>query len=234
MEPHDMLLSIDGRHKYFFPSQYSTTQSYNENTFLDTVCHEILHGMGISTSFIKNDNTSPSYVKFTTGNQVRFTFFTNAFEKHIYTRNGHSISKWVNIMNKENPTFEVSSDAKVMYTKYQAAIANFIQSYIQIPNGLYFKTKDNKKIYLETGQPFDLGTKISHISTKYNTTTDRLIVPRLLTGQGMHDIDKKGWKTSPFGQRTLQTLETMGYKLNPNPKYEQSLAYFNDKKNGIN
>ncbi|KAJ9068475.1 hypothetical protein DSO57_1028312 [Entomophthora muscae] len=235
IEPYDMQLSINGRHKHFFPSQYSTTQSHNENTFLDTVCHEILHGMGISTSFTIENSFLSNY-NYTTYNNVlvSFTVKLNPFEKHIYTSNGISIGEWVDEMNKENTKFNIPSPIRALYTEEHSESAQSITRYVQEEQGLYFRTKDGTHVYLETGIPFKAGTSIAHISSKYNITTDRLITRRSMNGQGIHDITREGWKTSPFGQRTLKILETMGYPLNPNPKYENSLSYFNHVKKNIN
>ncbi|KAJ9056062.1 hypothetical protein DSO57_1036918 [Entomophthora muscae] len=226
-----MGISINGKHSQFFPDEYSSKQRFNENTLIDTICHEILHGMGMVTTFTIEKGFLSNF-NYTTYNDnlVNFTVLLNSFEKHIYTSNAISIGKWVDEMNKENTKFNIPSPIRALYTEEHSKSAQSIVNYAQKPNGLYFQTWNKKKVYLETGLPFLSDVSIAHISSKYNTTTDRLITRRSMNGQGIHDISKKGWKTSPFGKRTLQILKTMGYKLNPSPKYEKSLAYFNDKK----
>ncbi|KAJ9052156.1 hypothetical protein DSO57_1037060 [Entomophthora muscae] len=99
-------------------------------------------------------------------------------------------------------------------------------------NSLYFQTKYGTKINLATGSEDD---SPSHYDLSYENTTDFIMpagpYPYLYYLQFQNVTS---WKTSPIGPKTIEILETLGYKRNPNPSRAKSLLGFYEKMRPFN
>ncbi|KAJ9078014.1 hypothetical protein DSO57_1011061 [Entomophthora muscae] len=62
----------------------------------------------------------------------------------------------------------------------------------------------------------------------YKRTLETLMTADAGHPEGVHKLKDDKWLTSPFGPLTLEVLATLGYQLNPNPLYENSLQGLNE------
>ncbi|KAJ9065041.1 hypothetical protein DSO57_1024018 [Entomophthora muscae] len=224
---------------FYFPEDFTTLQ--NAPSVIDVLAHEFLHGMGFNVDFennILNADFAPRY-ETESGLDKKpdtITFQSNSFMQHVYTEDGIKMTKLIDEMNKE-PSVIIKGD-KVQLSDYHLEKFEQFKKYAAAPKRFYFKTSTGDHIYLDTNPPFVPGASLSHIDDMYKDGEEALMTKAEPKHTGVHDVDFKGWKTSPFGPKTLRIMETLGYTLNPKPHRKKSLLGFKDnvldcKKKGL-
>ncbi|KAJ9073857.1 hypothetical protein DSO57_1012187 [Entomophthora muscae] len=227
--PLDFTVLINGNSKFYFPEDFATLQ--NGYSIIDTITHEFLHGMGFSVDFADGILNAAIAPRFETESVLdkkpdTITFQFNPFMQHIYTKDGIKMTKLIHEMNKENRV--ILKEGKVQLSDYHLEKVERFLKYANTPKGFYFKTSTNDHIYLDTSPPFIPGASLSHLDDMHKEDEEALMTKSRFKNTGAHDVDLKGWKTSPFGPKTLRIMETFGYTLNPNPHRKKSLLGFKD------
>ncbi|KAJ9086331.1 hypothetical protein DSO57_1005038 [Entomophthora muscae] len=229
----DFTVLINLNKRFYFASDFMRKQ--DGYSAIDTLAHEFIHGMGFSTKTSgKSCNanlapgfiTCPGYYENTAG----ILFFANSFETHIYTRSGTKLTSFIERLNMKNqiPLGDPTSK-KPQLTDYHLGITREIEALASTSEELYFKTFSGKKIILRTNGKYKPGTSISHFDKRYEGTKETLMTEDESLYYGVHDLEFDGWRTSPFGPLTLEVLGTMGYQLNRNPLFENSLLGLKQK-----
>ncbi|KAJ9061942.1 hypothetical protein DSO57_1015766 [Entomophthora muscae] len=219
----DMTISIRTTNKLIMPIDYGSDK-YQVYDATEIIVHEILHGMGISSSatYIRKEGVKyigPRYFP-ENKNGLRTIYFGNGiYDKYLYS-DGESMHDIVQSMTVKN----------ISYRQANAYIQNIpklpqlkkIEAFHAGNNPVYFKTKYNKTVRIQTSK-----TKffLDHLSSEnFRHSLDHIMTP--YSKYYPHVIQYKtlvqGWKTAPLGNNTIDILETLGYEKNPFPQRKKS------------
>lgn len=241
LKNHDMLININADHDFYFPRDYPRQQAQRQVSFLDSLAHELVHGLGFMTalgeylpglisSYPKNFiNRSLSGKQIVSSKEIHF--FLSAFDQHIVvaskqTSLSYYANKLKNLVPVSNTTLQSLKSSIHRYPHH--AIFSTLTQIVNTPHDIYFFTACGRKVEL-AADLFALGAAPSHVDyAKYAGSRDHIMRYSQTAGTGIHTLFSKhpAWLTSPFGEDTLAVLATLGYALNPKPRYEDSMAYY--------
>ncbi|RIA82647.1 hypothetical protein C1645_862303 [Glomus cerebriforme] len=212
----------------------------NQYDLLNTVLHEIIHGLGFVSSwrsfddaalngitpFLVTDSGSPLNDLPNTPT-IFHGFRETIFDKFIITRNNvvqNRLTYYANVLNSfanVNSTFFDFNSQLQSSPQYDAA--KQVLSFSTTKNSLIFMPKDGKSIpddgiVLETQiNPYKAGSSISHVdSIIYNAKNpDFLMRFKSVLGESMDNlISKSGNVTgNAIGPKLLKILGSIGYDL---------------------
>ncbi|KAJ9078994.1 hypothetical protein DSO57_1001207 [Entomophthora muscae] len=217
---YDMFIKINAQHRYYFPSDYPSTQEACQYDFMYILTHQVLYGLGISSSYF---NLIPSFYK-PARYQSKYNLWFTKFDKHIKIppKDIGLIDYARDSANQEAmPQNNVSSHRHSDYTPF-TSLAQLSK------HGLYFKTSTNRRISLKPSLP-DAKLSPTHIlPNMYENTRDESLVTEIQPAVAIHDLfsSQEQWITSPFGPGTLDILATLGYTINPTPQYNNSMESY--------
>ncbi|KAJ9061939.1 hypothetical protein DSO57_1015763 [Entomophthora muscae] len=208
----DMTISIRTTNKLIMPIDYGSDK-YQVYDATEIIVHEILHGMGISSSatYIRKEGVKyigPRYFP-ENKNGLRTIYFGNGiYDKYLYS-DGESMHDIVQSMTVKN----------ISYRQANAYIQNIpklpqlkkIEAFHAGNNPVYFKTKYNKTVKIQNN--VDYGNSLDYLMTRISSEYSDIIQKKTLV---------QDWLTAPLGNNTIDILETLGYKKNPSPQREKS------------
>ncbi|KAJ9074249.1 hypothetical protein DSO57_1008513 [Entomophthora muscae] len=189
----------------YFPSDYPTKISRNQFDFIDTLLHEVVHGLGMQSKLWLH---TIDYEQFT-GQLPNFIVVPPPFDLHVYDTH-------------TNQTVGTSlSNLAPLSTPNRRQKFDHLLSAFQGGRRLYFRSIRGKNITL------DPQYVLSHVAPEYSKTLDELMTSFGMVGSSFTDFIFKfpNWHTSPFGPATLDILATIGYQLKVPDPYK-SLQYY--------
>ncbi|KAJ9064121.1 hypothetical protein DSO57_1033724 [Entomophthora muscae] len=221
---YDIYMNLNSKYKYQMVGKVNFT--YEEFSLLGVVAHELLHGLGILSSFYTLDFTQnlvkPSHVTDANG-QLRFT--ENIFDSHLYIRETEKpLSSIIDKLNSLPKITKPQNESALLYPPYIEPITE-LSTLLTTPNSIYFLTNDNSKVYIETGlKQYSPGSTLHHLDQSYIVTKDSEMIFYTKRGEGNDSISSYlGWYTAPYGPLTIQILATLGYTLKK-PTWGHSLG----------
>ncbi|KAJ9061157.1 hypothetical protein DSO57_1023286 [Entomophthora muscae] len=228
----DFVVNIDRDFSYYFPDEFGTRQ--DGYAILDVLAHEFLHGMGFGVLLDTEHQRPVPYYEISQGVQPShgtIQFYTNIFMDNVYSSNNEKLTKLIYEMNTQNqiPLAKDKHETPQLLSFHQLKIAQ-LGKLVTTPKELHFKTIHGNNVLLYTGWSYNPGASISHLDASYIGTQEMLMTSSGHHRTGVHNAESNCWNTSPFGPLTLEIMETLGYKLNPNPSFENSLHGFKSKK----
>ncbi|ORY08429.1 hypothetical protein K493DRAFT_403414 [Basidiobolus meristosporus CBS 931.73] len=201
--------------------------------FLSVILHELVHGLGFTTQWNSYYNIGlmprPSFSNSRNG-RARFSGFTeNAFDQYLVevptmtklTKIADQISSKLRSQEYER----VSSKAGIL-RKFQDSVDSHLPrdllKAVTKPRTIGFLPKNSKDvIFLETSiRRFTQGSSLCHLDYRSNLNSPDFVM-KYKSGPGsiQSKLSKiKLNKYSPIGPQLISILETLGYKINPNPR----------------
>ncbi|KAJ9082350.1 hypothetical protein DSO57_1005492 [Entomophthora muscae] len=218
----DMILSIQPRDDFLMPVDYGSDKDQVFDA-TETIIHEILHGMGIS-SFVNLEMTgNPKYNGPYYNIENKKDFKSICFAKGIYDKHLHSGGKSMhNIVQSMSKNLSyMEADAYVQEIPKMPQLQQ-IQDFFTGKSPVYLLTTSKKIVHIQTTKN---GNSLGHLSdVDYALSLDHLMTR--ISSEYSDVIQKKtlvqGWLTAPLGNNTIDILETLGYKKNPSPQREKS------------
>lgn len=233
---YDIIANFNSEAPFYF-LESSKSRPLNKVVFIDTLFHEILHGLGFASSL--NDYFEKGLVTFlpdikapAPGNdEVNFgsdisdlSFSELIFDKFVYLKNtNRKLSEYLKEFNAlkspylEDPFF-ANPKLKTLSRELTKAAT--------IKNNLIFQVNPKAEpIYLESSlYPFKAGSSISHLDKDFYENSQDLLMVYRREGKDLIDVIKYlgDFKTAPYGPHTLAILEAIGYTLNKSPNLDMS------------
>ncbi|KXN72636.1 hypothetical protein CONCODRAFT_4493 [Conidiobolus coronatus NRRL 28638] len=232
----DILAEFNSDAKFWFQRSNKTISS-NQVDFLLVVSHELIHGLGFTSSYSDYWNTdnpqalTPNpIIESQSNGKARISGFTeNIFDKYmIRTDNNQAITDSVATpLNNWAQNTQYASSADDLFDQFQNS-----NVYNLSTNLLTLAVKENSlalnlnttsgPLFLETGlTPFQPSSSISHVDIdKYKNSNEFLMQWEINSGISLADSMKKiggQWNTAPYGPNLIQFLGNMGYPTNSNP-----------------
>ncbi|CAG8757790.1 14451_t:CDS:2, partial [Cetraspora pellucida] len=205
--------------------------------FLELIVHEIVHGLGLITSWkpLLNSNITTELVPRLnitldidqTKPVTYYGFVETIFDAFLVTSEGDKFSSFTDQLNKFAPfgtkfqTQQAFVNSFINSTQYDTA--KKVLNYSQTPNSMVFLANPHSElIWLETSlNPYVKGSSISHFNLQiYDNTTDFLMTYLQRPGRSLETAMKQNNAISAIGPKLLLLLETIGYATprNPNPE----------------
>ncbi|KAJ9073846.1 hypothetical protein DSO57_1012176 [Entomophthora muscae] len=239
-QPFDMYVDLNSDADFYFPDDYFREQRSTQPAFMDTLVHEVNHGLGFLSSLkcriprvviplystITRITTNASGI--TSTKQLLFAF--NAFDKHILVSDANkTIFEYAKEVNRLGPLDVVgeTSTAELLTTCPHRKVFDEITRFADTPQNFVFQTSNNISVPLET-RILSRGFAPSHMDNEtYVNSKDSTMRAKRNQGTGIHNMFNKTqkWITSPYGPDIQAVFTTLGYSLNPEPKYENSMEY---------
>lgn len=222
--PFDMSMHLAIMDSIVYPDQYGTDVPDTHSDLIETVLHEMLHGLGMISRLI-DQNKQPVFNYFKTGPQYNIVFSRSLFDTHLYTDHD-SISEIYNGLDMS------STDASAIRTHIDRTIPRGlgkIKAVLNSTRAIFFNTTRGSSVFVENGLPQDkLVSFFSHLSeATYRRRPDDLMVYSAgHYGAIPTKLNLGAWPTAPFGNLTLELLETLGYTRNPEPSQDRSQLEF--------
>ncbi|KAJ9073845.1 hypothetical protein DSO57_1012175 [Entomophthora muscae] len=218
----DCVINTNATKDFYFPSDYHKKITPTQLSYMDHLIHEMNHGLGFHSKL------------------------KGAYEKHIYNTGCHedvplSVFDTHTFIKKTNKPFlhyalqstrtcSTSNEGPPTLDKPQDYegfdLFHAFSKAIKGNEAFYFKTSQGTRVNLE--HSIKDGIKLDHLNKEdYINTKDQIALAKRRKGRGISDMFQRDqeWPTSPYGPETLKVLTTLGYKLNPSPKYENSMQY---------
>ncbi|CAG8525302.1 5912_t:CDS:2 [Ambispora gerdemannii] len=210
----------------------------SQSDFLFVIVHELVHGLGFTSSWDDYLNDVPEALTpdlggTTKGSRRQYQFVEYAFDQYIVVipqnKNLSIYTDQENVFSKGtgNKYTNIDDFAQGFVDSPQYAVAKQLFNYATTSNSLGFMprgTKDpNDAIILETSlNPYQQGSSISHVDySKYTNTSDFLM--RYLQDRGVSlqnaVLNGGDYKGGAIGPQLKSVFETLGYATqdNPNP-----------------
>ncbi|CAG8724278.1 6835_t:CDS:2, partial [Ambispora leptoticha] len=209
-----------------------------QSDFLFVILHELIHGLGFTSSWDDYLNDIPEALtpdlgSSTTSSGKEYQFIEYAFDQYLViipqNKNMTSYASQENLysIGVGSKYSNIDEFAQGFVDSQQYNVAKNLFTYAVTANAMGFLPSgtNNLKdaVILETSlKPYQQGSSISHVSyTKYTNTSDFLM--RFLQDRGvsLEDAILAGGNYSggPIGPNLKLVLETLGYATqdNPNP-----------------
>ncbi|KAJ9071285.1 hypothetical protein DSO57_1038442 [Entomophthora muscae] len=241
-QTYDMTISFDAHFNFYFPMDHHSTQSSCRFDFMETLTHEVLHGLGVYSSLQKlaSDLVAPIQAtnKHFTGKETVYKEYLifSLFDIHIIVDiKNTSLAYFAEHLRDLGPITlkpHESLKSRIFSFPHHVLLKKLAKS---SKDSLSFQTLKGDKIKLNPSSFFSFNTPDHLDSSMYAYTRDEAMIPHTLPGIGLHDLFncEKNWITSPFGPDTLEVLATLGYIINPSPMYEDSLEFYYAKQNKL-
>ncbi|KAG5463131.1 MAG: hypothetical protein BJ554DRAFT_1571 [Olpidium bornovanus] len=223
----DIYAQFNSAAKFHFPGD-PTPMAAGQSDFLFVVLHEMIHGLGFTSSWDDYVNQAPSALTpgisgaSTREGFVFSGFVENAFDRFLVeTATNAPVSARTAALNKifSGPSTTFAS-LQAFTTAVQASDifktnAGEMFRLSTTAQSLAFVTAGKQKLSLETSlSPYQPGSSVSHADLKTFSDTRFRVDP----GVSLADAVQKG-EGGPLGPTLLGVLESLGYatKANPNP-----------------
>lgn len=225
-----MLMYISD-HDFIHPQDYGSAVDARRRDILETIVHEMGHGLGISSA-IYNNNRRDGYH----GPQAFFEpadggltiqFGRTLYDTHVHTHDT-SIKEILSPMVFSEITPHQTQQLKNDPASLGPVMA--IHELLKEKNTLFFHTKGRGKVVLHTS-PARSGRSVSHFDGQYSQTQNYLMARINHYHRQVLEIDKmeEDWRTAPIGGLMAAVLETLGYHPNQHPCREKSqVALFHE------
>ncbi|CAG8639249.1 2706_t:CDS:2, partial [Racocetra persica] len=231
----DIVAVFNSRTEYYFEDD--PTVGPQQIGFLELIVHEIVHGLGLITSWkpLLNSNITTELVprlNITMDGDVTkpityYGFVETIFDAFLVTAEGDKFSNFTDQLNDFTPlgtkfqNQQAFLDSFMNSTQYN--FAKMVLNYSQTPNSMVFLANPQSElIWLETTLfPYLKGSSISHFSLQiYDNTTDFLMTYLQRPGRSLETAMKQNNATCAIGPKLLLLLETIGYATpsKPNPE----------------
>ncbi|CAG8567896.1 4618_t:CDS:2 [Diversispora eburnea] len=204
----------------------------DQQDFYAVVLHELIHGLGFSSSWNSNLETldnqdttglTPTF-SFNDGNQFE-GFTERIFDRYVKFKRNSEISTSTNYTSQLNEAVPIGASFDT-YSEFVTQVksssqwkyAEFVLISATTNDSLTFtpakNTSWNDEIYLESSlNPYLQGSSISHVSIIYETTSDFLMKYIFNRGESLEYLVQRGGNySSPIGPRILSILESIGYE----------------------
>ncbi|KAJ9051519.1 hypothetical protein DSO57_1003870 [Entomophthora muscae] len=231
----DMVIKFDAHFNFYFPMDYHKDQSPCGFDFMKILTHEVLHGLGVYSSLKELNPHLISPQQAIRNIKARnVTVYENDFLITLFDRNvvaGKTNLSFVSFAKQLRDFGPIVTDDNqdlelIIYNYPHHRVLKGL--YEASKNQLYFRTLTNQKVPLVPSSFFSFKPPSHLDESTYANTKDESMVAGSFSGTGLHELFNRDerWTTSPFGPAALEILATLGYKLNPNPSYEDSLQSF--------
>ncbi|CAG8451690.1 5471_t:CDS:2 [Diversispora eburnea] len=234
----DILASFNAGQNWWFRTDNETIGSDQFDFYL-IVLHELIHGLGFSSSWgnyievADNQNTTGLTPNVNFNDDSQFEGFTERiFDKYVkFIPNGVSSTSiyYTSQLNESIPIGTSFNNISEFVTQIKSSPQwDYAESALlsaTTNGGLTFipakNTSWNEEFYLESSIiPYVQGSSITHISLLYESTSDFLMKYIFNPGESMEYLIQRGGNySSPIGPRILSVLESIGYETDayPNP-----------------
>ncbi|KAK9710617.1 hypothetical protein K7432_008321 [Basidiobolus ranarum] len=231
----DIIASFNSDVDFWFKDEGAIRR--NQSDFLFVIIHELIHGLGISSSWMDyiHDTAqalTPNILVSTTPELYIFGgFVENMFDKFLVEYPSlKPLTETVNLLDQfaSGPGTIFNNEEEFNRTFYyspQYKLSSRICKLATTPQSLAFVPRNatmNEPIILETSlSPYIPGSSISHFDfRKFTNSPDFLM--RFMEDRGVsleEDVIRGGnYVGGPIGPQLTSILETLGYTINPNPK----------------
>ncbi|KAI0243994.1 hypothetical protein L0F63_004271, partial [Massospora cicadina] len=242
----DMTVYLKLNHQTVFPNDYGSHKVDMVHDIMETIIHEIIHGLGITTElkvrFTNSTFVGPAYILNQIGTMVKVNFIKTLFDTYLYTdlnkKHGFDGSPRIDeiirpmdfnadlqyepeSLDKIPRMQQINQLSKLSSTQN----STFFFLVLDGQNSTFFKTWKGTKVYVETNLPPPSLSLLSHVDKlTYMFSKDYIMVHASIPyGYFLRDNSlDDDWVTAPIGEHTLEMLETLGYERNPNPMQERS------------
>jgi hypothetical protein len=232
----DILAEFNSDAKFWFQRSNKTISS-SQVDFLLVVSHELIHGLGFTSSYSDYWNsdtpqalTPNPMIESQSNGKARISGFTeNIFDKYmIRNDNNQAITDSVATpLNNWAQNTQYVSSADDLFDQFQSSNVYSLSTNLlnlavnQNSLALNLNTTGGP-LFLETGlKPFQPSSSISHVDiSKYSNSNEFLMQWEINSGISLADSMKKiggQWNTAPYGPNLIQFLGNMGYPTNSNP-----------------
>ncbi|KAG9286285.1 hypothetical protein G9A89_014271 [Geosiphon pyriformis] len=207
-----------------------------QSDFLFVILHELIHGLGFTSSWDDYLNVEPEALTPDLGEGIEngrstYQFVEYAFDQYMVVipqnRNATSYTDALNTFSTSSRFSDIDTFANAFVESSQYDTAKTMFKYAITKNSLGFLLKGAKSpqdaLILETSlDPYQQGSSISHVDYKtYTNTSDFLMRYLQDRGVSLQDAILAGgnYKGGPIGPKLKMVLETLGYATqdNPNP-----------------
>ncbi|KAK9762189.1 hypothetical protein K7432_012312 [Basidiobolus ranarum] len=209
----------------------------NQSDFLFVIIHELIHGLGISSSWMDyiHDTaqalTPNVLVSATTELYIFGGFVENMFDKFLVEYPSlRPLTETVDLLDRfaSGPGTIFGSEGEFNRTFYyspQYRLASRMLNLATTPRTLAFLPQNatsNEPIILETSlNPYIPGSSISHFDFRTFTNSPDFLM-RFMEDRGVsleEDVVRGGsYLGGPIGPQLISILETLGYVINPDPR----------------
>ncbi|KAJ9072408.1 hypothetical protein DSO57_1027807 [Entomophthora muscae] len=219
--PYDIEISLNADTNFHIVGQVKHTSETIQ--LLDTVAHEMLHGLGFFSSFqpLGADNLAmPSNL---ISRKKHLIFVKSIFDSRLYIKETNQPLS--SIIDKLNSFPRITTNHTTLLKPPYIETIKELTTLLTTKGSIYFLTINNRKVCIETGYTdFVPGSSVSHLDRAYGSTIEHIMIPSASGENGLDSISRYiGWYTAPYGPLTLEVLATLGYTMKQ-PTWGHSLG----------
>ncbi|KAK9764279.1 hypothetical protein K7432_008341 [Basidiobolus ranarum] len=196
--------------------------------FLYVIVHELMHGLGVTTSWgLLPDEKSLAPLEYNMNTGEVLGFMETSFDRYLISSTKKFNTLYENMsefFTTTKSTYKNMDDfLGVFNTSDQYSLALDSYRLATTPRSLEFQMNNNQTIVLETnfnGQ-FLPGSSLTHFDyITYKNSSDFLMTFYNEPGVNINQIIQQTneYFTSPIGPLLTNLLQTIGYETNPNPR----------------
>ncbi|KAJ9063771.1 hypothetical protein DSO57_1027810 [Entomophthora muscae] len=209
---YDMEISLNARMKFQMVGKVK--HASNEISLLDTVSHEMLHGLGFIAPFMplsSEQNLILPISKFNRKGCIKFT--QSIFGSRLYIQKTNTpLSFFIDKLN--TPSSNITNQTAFLKPPYIETIKE-LSTNLTTDGSIYFLTTNDNRVIMETGyKNYQSGSSIVHLDGAYWNTNESIMIANAMHGKGKESLARYiGWYTAPYGPITLEILATLGYTM---------------------
>lgn len=215
------------------PGDYGSHAPGKYHDVIETIVHELLHGLGIF-SYINKQIAKPAYTGpfprtvRTSRTAHSVMFLKSVFDTHLHSQKGPLLQLIRSMDLQDRPTAEVNAFIEAIPAMDQI---HQINELLTTEESLYFVTSSNKLI-VQTGRgQGDVRSRLSHLSnTDYRVSLDHMMIPGAMPYAFLiRDKEKiQHWQSAPIGNNTVDLLVTLGYRRSLARRERSQLAFYDE------
>lgn len=217
LDPFDMYIQLNADVSFVFLDDYPMEMEPHHISFMDTLFHEVNHGLGFY-----------SCMETATSRLLSKAKLLQPIDTVEILRNFSIYDKSIAVKASGTPLLDLVQPRAQGDQKSPNQVLDDVAAAIRTPGQLYFAIPGGGRVVLD-GAKFGTGQGLSHLdATEYRGTLDMIMRSERKGGVCISQKFRRDvpWDKSPYSRNTLQILKTLGYKLNDGSKYENSMQFY--------